>query len=77
MPETIDYIFGRLSNTEDTIKKVSKVLKTQYKFNKSVVFFSLTATAYCVIATMQYKEQRAKIDALVKEVEELKSKKGE
>ena len=74
----VSYIFGSLRNSDEAIKNINKVLKSQHKFNKGVVLMSLATTAYMVVADIQYKEQQAKIEALEKEMKELKrTKKGE
>ena len=77
MDKTIGYIFGRLEIDEIAIGNIVSKLKKQMSFNKSVTFFAMACTAYMIVADAMRKEDLKKIDALTKEVEELKETKGE
>lgn len=70
MNEMIGYIFGSLRNSEAAIKQINKTLRCQTQFNSKVSIFAMCTTA-CLV--MQYR----KIETLRKEIEELKSVKGE
>ena len=77
MDKTIGYIFGRLEIDEIAIGNIVSKLKKQMSFNKSVTFFAMACTAYMIVADVMRKEDLKKIEALTKEVEELKETKGE
>lgn len=78
MPEMINYIFDNMRNTNNTIKKMGKVLRSQTKLNRSFIFMGIATLAYVSIVDKQYKEQQKKIEALTEEVESLKcTEKGE
>jgi hypothetical protein len=77
MNEMIGYIFGTLRETERSLKVINKTLKHQ-TFCNNVVAISVTALATVVAVIYQEQnEQKAKIDALAAEIEELKQAKGE
>ena len=77
MDKTIGYIFGRLEIDEIAIGNIVSKLKKQMSFNKSVTFFAMACTVYMIVADVMRKEDLKKIEALTKEVEELKETKGE
>ena len=78
MPEMVSYIFGSLGNSEEAIKRINKVLKSQAKINRTVAVLGLFAASYMIVADIHCREQQSKIDALIEEVDALKrAKKGE
>ena len=77
MDKTIGYIFGRLEIDEIAIGNIVSKLKKQMSFNKSVTFFAMACKVYMIVADAMRKEDLKKIEALTKEVEELKETKGE
>lgn len=77
MDEMFKHIFGSLYSSEKAISNIEKSLKRQRNFNKNVVGFAAVVVTY-VIATELYKKiQDREIEALKKEIEELKAEKGE
>ena len=74
MNEMIGYIFGSLHNSEDAIKHINKALKSQAKLNKYFAIMAIMSTGYMYICDYERKKQNRKIEALSKEIEELKMK---
>lgn len=47
MDEMIRYIFGSLRDSETALRVISKNLKKQRSFNRSVTLFSMAMSFYC------------------------------
>lgn len=77
MNEMMNYIFSNLNNTDASIRNIAKILKKQTKINNQIGTFAFCMGLYILIDSTVEKKQQKKIDALVKEVEELKQAKGE
>lgn len=77
MNEMIGHIFGSLHNSEKAINKIVKVLNAQYKYNKSVSTFAVLSTICLTLQCARTNQLERKIDALNKELKDLKSEKGE
>ena len=77
MSEMMNYIFGSMSRSENAIKKMSKGLRKQAKFNKKVAIFALVMTAYTVLSEIDRREQEKEIKRLSNEIKELKRSEGE
>ena len=78
MPEMMSYIFSGLRNAEDAIVNLGKTVTRQSKFNKAVIAFGIFTVSYMMAVDVVAKEHQKKIDALTKEIEELKgNKEGE
>lgn len=77
MEKMIGYIFGNIELHDKAIVAIAQALKSQSKINKTTKAFMLATTAYIVVSDMQRREDQKKIDALTKEIKELKEVKGE
>ena len=77
MEKMISYIFGSMEANEIAIGGIISKLKKQNSFNKKVALFAVACTAYMVLSDASRREDLKKIEALTKEVEELKKTKGE
>jgi len=77
MDKMINYIFGNLQSSSDSIKSIKKTLKTQAKFNRTLNAFAFTIIIYALMAKTHNYGQDKKIEELSKEIEELKRMKGE
>lgn len=78
MPEMMSYIFSGIRNAENAIIKINKTITNQSKFNKVVIAFGVFTVTYMVAVDAVMTEHQKKIEALTKEIEELKdNKKGE
>lgn len=77
MNETVGYIFTCLHNSEKAIQKIANVINAQNKFNKSVARFALVSAACVTVQLIRTNQLERKIEALNKELEELKKEKGE
>ena len=77
MDEMIRYIFGSLRDSETALRVISKLLKRQMSFNRSVTFFSV-ATTMCLLAQgMDIRNMRCELKTLQKEIKELKNTEGD
>lgn len=77
MNEMIGYIFGSLDKTERAIGVLAKAMKKQASHNKWVAAFAILVAADSYITTKMLKQHQEQIEALSKELEELKNEKGE
>ena len=77
MDEMIGYIFGSLRNSEDAIKLINKALKGQAKLNRQLIGVAVCTTLYMYFNEHESRKSNRKIEALSKEIEELKKMKGE
>ena len=74
MNDMIGYIFGSLHNSEEAIKLINKALKSQAKLNRQLITITAVTTLYMYMSEYERKKQNKKIEALSKEIEELKMK---
>ena len=77
MNEMIGYIFGSLDKSEKAIGVIAKALKKQSTHNKWVTAFAILVAAESYITTKLLKQHQEQIEALSRELEELKNEKGE
>lgn len=77
MDEIIRYIFGSLRYSETALRVMSKTLKKQRSFNRSVAWFAIIVTAENIVREMQIRNMYSKIEALQKEIKELKNTEGD
>lgn len=78
MNEMIGYVFGGLHNSERAINAILRNQRAQSKFNKSVVTFAFVTVFALHAQQVRIDMQNKKIEALSKELEDLKgSMKGE
>ena len=73
----LDYILGGLSFSEANIEAIWKFLRRQKRINNRLSVVAVGMVVYIVRAEIRGAIQRSEIDQLQKEVEELKSQKGE
>lgn len=76
MCEMIGYVFKRLESSEDSLKNIRKVLRSQKSANQGVVIFAWATVAYMVLELRHDQKQNAKIEKLNNEIRELKRMKG-
>ena len=77
MDKMVGYIFNSLHNSEEAIKLINRALKSQTKLNRYLVAIAFTTMMYMYTNEHERKKQNKKIEALSKEIEELKNMKGE
>lgn len=77
MEQMVNYIFSSLSRNERAIKNVHKVINKQKRLNKTVSNLAFIMTIYIIIDGWYEKTQDHRIDALEKEIMELKRVKGD
>lgn len=77
MNEIFGYIFNNLGKSEKAIELICEILNKQNKINKHFTTFMMLTAVYMCVDIYGYKKQEEKIEALSKEIEELKSMKGE
>lgn len=77
MVEMINYIFGGLQSSAESIKHINKTLRNQTIFNRRLIVFAVVISTYTIAAELKLYEQDKKLEELGKEIEELKRTKGE
>lgn len=77
MDEMIRYIFGSLRGSETALRVISKSLKKQRSFNRSVAFFSMTVCACIIVQELEIRNINCELKALQKEIKELKNTEGD
>lgn len=78
MEKAMEYIFGNLKLTDDTIHEIVKSLKHQHKVNRKFIFLSLMTMVYIYINDKRYKEEKDKLEHKLDDViQQLKTLKGE
>ena len=77
MDEMIAYIFNTMGATKKEFHDIWRNLKWQRGFNTRITLIVAGCAAGLYLVEKRRKEQNKKIDALSKEVEELKAAKGE
>lgn len=77
MPDTIRYIFSSLNDTETTLRVISKSLRKQASFNRSVAFLGMTMTLHLILQEMEIRSINRDLESLKKEIKELKKTEGD
>lgn len=77
MPDMIRYIFSSLNDTETTLRVISKSLRKQASFNRSVAFLGMTMALHLVVQEMEIRSINRDLEALQKEIKELKKTEGD
>ncbi len=77
MDEMIRYIFGSLRDSETTLHVISKSLKKQNSFNRSVTLFSMSVCVYLIVQELEIRNMHRELKALQKEIKELKNTEGD
>jgi cell division protein FtsL len=77
MVEMLNYIFGSLKESENSIKAIKTTLRKQARINRTVATFALVVAAYAIALEVHTYEQNKKIQNLDNEIKELKRMKGE
>lgn len=77
MDEMIRYIFGSLHCSETTLRMMSKTLKNQRSFNRSVTFWAMIVTAHAIIRELEIRGMQYQIEALKSEIKEFKKMEGD
>lgn len=77
MADMIRYIFRSLNDTETTLRVISKSLKKQASFNRSVTFFGATMALHLIVQEMEIRSINRDLEALQKEIKELKKTEGD
>lgn len=77
MPDMIRYIFNSLNDTETTLRVISKSLRKQASFNRSVAFFEMTMTLHLIIQEMEIRSINRDLESLKKEIKERKKTEGD
>ena len=77
MADMIRYIFSSLNDTETTLRVISKSLRKQTSFNRSVAFFGVTMALHLIVQEMEIRSINRDLEALQKEIKELKKTEGD
>lgn len=77
MPDMIRYIFNSLNDTETTLRVISKSLRKQASFNRSVVFFGMTMTLHLIVQEIEIRSINRDLESLKKEIKERKKTEGD
>ena len=74
MADMIRYIFSSLNDTETFLRVISKSLRKQVFFNRSVIFFM---ALHLIVQEMEIRSINRDLEALQKEIKELKKTEGD
>lgn len=77
MSDMIRYIFSSLNDTETTLRVISKSLRKQASFNRSVTFLGMTMALHLIVQEMEIRSINKDLEALQKEIKELKKTEGD
>lgn len=77
MADMIRYIFSSLNDTETTLRVISKSLRKQASFNRSVTFFGVIMALHLIVQEMEIRSINRDLEALQKEIKELKKTEGD
>lgn len=77
MADMIRYIFSSLNDTETTLRVISKSLRKQASFNRSVTFLGMTMALHLIVQEMEIRSINRNLEALQKEIKELKKTEGD
>ncbi len=77
MPDMIRYIFSSLNDTETTLRVISKSLRKQASFNRSVAFLGMTMALHLIVQEMEIRSINHDLEGLKKEIKELKKTEGD
>ena len=77
MLDMIRYIFNSLNDTETTLRVISKSLRKQASFNRSVAFFGMTMTLHLIVQEIEIRSINRDLESLKKEIKERKKTEGD
>lgn len=77
MADMIRYIFSSLNDTETTLRVLSKSLRKQASFNRSVAFLGMTMALHLIVQEMEIRSINKDLEALQNEIKELKKTEGD
>lgn len=77
MADMIRYIFSSLNDTETTLRVISKSLRKQASFNRSVTFLGMSMALHLIVQEMEIRSINRDLEALQKEIKELKKTEGD
>lgn len=77
MADMIRYIFSSLNDTETTLRVISKSLRKQASFNRSVAFLGMTMALHLIVQEMEIRSINHDLEGLKKEIKELKKTEGD
>lgn len=77
MADMIRYIFSSLNDTETFLRVISKSLRKQVFFNRSVIFFMALHLISAAAQEIEIRIINRNIEALQKEIKKLKKTEGD
>lgn len=77
MGDMIRYIFSSLNDTETTLRVISKSLRKQASFNRSVAFLGMAMSLQLIVQEMEIRSINRDLEDLKKEIKELKKTEGD
>ena len=77
MTDMIRYIFSSLNDTETFLRVISKSLRKQVFFNRSVIFFMALHLISAAAQEIEIRIINRDIEALQKEIKKLKKTEGD
>lgn len=77
MDEMIRYIFGSLHDSETSLQVISKLLKKQEAFNRSVAILSMAMSFHLIAQELKIRNINCELKNLQKEIKELKNTEGD
>ena len=77
MDELCNFVFSSLRESRSDIRNIERHLTRQRLLNGGNVIFSVAAVGWITFLGLEIYQIGKKIDALTKEIEELKNKEGE
>ena len=77
MADMIRYIFSSLNDTETLLRVISKSLRKQVFFNRSVIFFMALHLISAAAQEIEIRIINRDIEALRKEIKKLKKTEGD
>lgn len=77
MADMIRYIFSSLNDTETFLRVISKSLRKQVFFNRSVIFFMALHLISAAVQEIEIRIINRDIEALRKEIKKLKKTEGD
>lgn len=77
MADMIRYIFSSLNDTETFLRVISKSLRKQVFFNRSVIFFMALHLISAAAQEIEIRIINRDIEALQKEIKKLKKTEGD
>lgn len=77
MDEMVRYIFCSLRCSETTMRAMSKALKKQRSFNRSVSFLGIAIALHIISQEIEIHNMHNELEAMQKEIKELKNTEGD